>query len=94
MMALDSLLYGRGYGDFDGDIYLELNDHLILARHKNENSHYDIVIIDDRDSNGLSLLENISLREWREFFVKNARNEWKDIKRSLMVSQARKYADC
>ena len=93
-------IYGQGYKDDEGNLYLEIEGLSgILVREKAIKEGYDIGVIDDSaEFSHISLLENISLREWRELFCylkKNwARtiNEVNDFVHSIMPAKI--YFEC
>jgi hypothetical protein len=67
-------IYGRGEVDEEGNLYLSLPHNLTLVRYRNEDGTYRVGIIDNMDDffvegHHLSLLEKISLKEWRQFFL-------------------------
>ena len=61
-------IYGTGEQDSQGNLYLGLKKDLTLVREVNVDGTYDVSIINEMEQNGLSLLENITLKEWKEFF--------------------------
>lgn len=66
-------IYGIGYKDKEDNLYLYEESSLILIRLKNKDGTYDIGLMGKDDFSkdiGFSLLESISLKEWREFFSK------------------------
>jgi len=74
-------IYGRGYKDEDGSLYLSGGDNLLLIREVCGDGTYNVVVLDETYGKelGFLFLENISLREWRRFFLNFRKPE--EIKR-------------
>lgn len=66
-------IYGKGYKDNEGNLYLELNEGEILVREITENNKYNVGILVRQDDFNLPLAvsidEDLSLREWRNLFL-------------------------
>ena len=69
-MSEYSGIYGRGYQE-EKNLYLPLGKDLILVRELSVDRTYHVGVIDEADEQEtlFSLLEDISLKEWRKFFV-------------------------
>ena len=65
-------IYGKGYEDKHGNLYLE-KDGFLVERQKNKDNTYNFMISDLEFHEGLGFCyeENISLNEWRKFFIEN-----------------------
>jgi len=82
-------IYGIGEKDSEGNLYLGLTEDLTLVREIAKNGTYHVGIIDESNENEhTSLLENISLRGWREFFVEIQKPEKiKELRKILRDSE-------
>jgi hypothetical protein len=69
-------IYGTGYKDEEGNLYLHQEKGLLLTRLKNRNGTYDVEVIendwshfDKKPSLGVCVQENMLLNEWRRLFI-------------------------
>ena len=76
-------MYGHGHKDNNGNLYLDIeNLEEILVREKTNKGTYNIGIINDSNEfSPISLLENSSSRQWREFFWDLKHWRYEDINR-------------
>jgi len=90
-------LYGKGYKDKQGTLYLNLGDPgEFLVREKNKNNKYNVgVIIKDtlckEKFRLLSIVENLSLKEWRKLFLEFHTGEGKNKLEKIIQTSLNPY---
>lgn len=62
-------IYGVGEKTQEGDLYLGLTKDLTLVRQISGRKTFHVGVIDEENNSHISLLENITLKEWRRFFI-------------------------
>ena len=75
-MSLESYegLYGYGYKDEKGNLYLPVSECLLLIREDNRNETYNAILINEYSNEGplgVCLDENMSLRQWRKLYIES-----------------------